>query len=39
LLALRAWQMRAPHQRYDVVTVLPPPVGVLAMAVRRLSPS
>jgi hypothetical protein len=38
LLELRAWQMRAPHQRYDVVTV-PPPVGVEAMAVRRLSPS
>jgi hypothetical protein len=32
LLALRAWQMRAPHQMYDVVTVLPPPVGVEAMA-------
>ena len=28
----------APHQRYDVVTV-PPPVGVEAMAVRRLRPS
>jgi hypothetical protein len=39
LLELRFWQMRAPHQMYDVVTALPPPVGVPAMAVRRLSPS
>jgi hypothetical protein len=38
-LALRAWQMRAPHQRYEVVTALPPPAGVLVIAVRRLSPS
>jgi hypothetical protein len=39
LLELRAWQMRAPHQMYDVVTVPPPPVGVEAIAVRRLRPS
>jgi hypothetical protein len=35
----RAWQMRVPHQRYEMVTALPPPVGVLAIAVRRESPS
>jgi hypothetical protein len=31
--------MSDPHQRYDVVTALPPPGGVLAIAVRRLRPS
>jgi hypothetical protein len=35
----RAWQMRVPHQMYDVVTALPPPAGVRMMAVRRSSPS